>query len=271
ALMLGLLVAGVALASERRLAAGLVLCALATAVKAPAALGIVYVAFAYASPTRLRTIGWSALAAALTFAGLIVVAISRIVGLGWGWIGALRTPEQVKSYLSVTTAVGSILGGIAREIGGPSNSSWAISTMRMSGLLVALAIAAYLLAKRHDIGSYRALALTFLAGVACAPVIQPWYLTWGIVLLAATGVGRFEDIVVWISAVLALLISPRGSLAPAVVVVVLHALTIVLVVRSRLIPTFAVQWTSLAERWRQRGWPGIGEPYLTMSPSDQQP
>ena len=50
ALMLGLLVAGLALAAERKLALGLVLCALAAAVKAPAVLGVAYVALDYATP-----------------------------------------------------------------------------------------------------------------------------------------------------------------------------------------------------------------------------
>ena len=208
----------------------------------------------------------------MTFGALIVVVISRVVGLGWGWIGALRTPEQVKSYLSATTAAGAVLGGIARAVGGPTNTSWAISTVRMAGLATAAALAAYLLLRRHDIGSHRALALTFLAGVACAPVIQPWYLTWGIVLLAATGAGRFEEVVVWLSAALALLISPRGSLAPAILVVGIHAMTFTVLVRTGAIPAaFSIRWSWLVERGRERGWPGLGDAYLTMSPSDQQP
>ena len=47
ALMLGLLVAGLTLAKERRPIWGIVLCALATAVKAPAALGVVYIGWSW--------------------------------------------------------------------------------------------------------------------------------------------------------------------------------------------------------------------------------
>ena len=59
ALMLGLLIAGLTAAKEKRPIVGIVLCALATAIKAPAALGILYVGWSWlgpqASPARPNT------------------------------------------------------------------------------------------------------------------------------------------------------------------------------------------------------------------------
>ena len=50
ALMLGLLVAGLTAAKEKRPIVGILLCALATAIKAPAALGILYIGWSWLGP-----------------------------------------------------------------------------------------------------------------------------------------------------------------------------------------------------------------------------
>ncbi len=113
ALMLGLLVAGVTLAKEKRPIWGIVLCALATAVKAPAALGILYIGWSWLGngvpvKDRIRPV---------VTAGLIGLGIlglfSYVSGLGWGWVTILGTPGVVRSWASPTTGVAFAVTGIA--------------------------------------------------------------------------------------------------------------------------------------------------------------
>jgi hypothetical protein len=49
--------------------------------------------------------------------------------------------------------------------------------------------------------------------VALGPVVQPWYLLWGLVPLAAAGPGRLRSLLVWLSAGLSLLVLPNGGMA----------------------------------------------------------
>ena len=85
ALMLGLLVCGLTMAKERRPVLAVVLCALATAIKAPAAFGIVYVGWSWLGPQasvrdRIRPVFTSLLI------GVGVLGFfSYVSGLGWGW------------------------------------------------------------------------------------------------------------------------------------------------------------------------------------------
>ena len=82
---------------------GVVLCALAAAIKVPAAIGIVYVAWDWAGPFA----DWRRRARMVVRAGLITVAVmgvlSLVSGLGWGWIANLGTPGTVRSWMAPAT------------------------------------------------------------------------------------------------------------------------------------------------------------------------
>jgi len=63
-------------------------------------------------------------------------------------------------------------------------------------LLAALAVCAWLLFNSSRIGVVKAIGLSLLAVVVLGPVVQPWYLAWGLVLLAPIGFGRWRPILV---------------------------------------------------------------------------
>src|ERR1035441_8865623 len=116
ALMLGLLVAGLTAAKEKRPIVGIVLCALATAIKAPAALGILYVGWSWLGPRasvrdRFRPV---------VTGGLIGVGIlgffSYVSGLGWGWVTILGSPGAVRSWTAPTMSLALITTGIAHFV-----------------------------------------------------------------------------------------------------------------------------------------------------------
>ena len=112
ALMLGLLVAGLTAAKEKHPIVGVVLCALATAIKAPAALGILYVGWSWLGPQasvrdRIRPV----VTAGLLAAGVLEF-FSYVSGLGWGWVSVLGTPGAVRSWTAPTTSLALAFTGI---------------------------------------------------------------------------------------------------------------------------------------------------------------
>jgi hypothetical protein len=222
ALMLALMVAGLVLAGDDRPFAGMVLCTLAAAVKAPALLAVAYIAADLVRsrdgwPARARTAAASAAAAGATF-----VVVTGVVGYGWGWISAIGTPGKVRSMLAPSTALGALLARLGVGTAG--------SATRMLGYAAGAVLLQHLFRQRHRFGPLWSLAVSLVVVVVLGPVIQPWYLLWGLVLLAAAGPGRFLPVAVWTSAVMPFLVQPNGTSAADVVLLVFLVATTVLTV-----------------------------------------
>ncbi len=81
----------------------------------------------------------------------------------------------------------------------------------ISGLAVAGLLAVVLLLRSPRIGVMKALGLTLVAVVALAPIVQPWYLLWGLVLLAAVGGERVTVALGALSVALCLAVLPDGK------------------------------------------------------------
>jgi alpha-1,6-mannosyltransferase len=201
AIMVGLLLAGITAARSRRPVWGIVLCALAASIKVPAALGIVYVAWDWAGSGASRR----QRARTLVRAGLITVAVmgflSLVSGLGWGWIANLGTPGTVRSWMAPATAVGLVISGALHIVHIGVNLGGVLTVTRLLGLMAATAIAGYCLLNRERLGLLTALGVTALAFVLLGPVVQPWYLTWGIILVAPLVTGRLRVLVLALSVV----------------------------------------------------------------------
>ena len=201
AIMVGLLLAGITAARSRHPVWGVVLCALAASIKVPAAMGIVYVAWEWAGPwadwrRRVRTVIRSGL---VTVA--VMGALSLVSGLGWGWIANLGTPGTVRSWMAPATAVGLLISGSAHVVGIGVGLGGVLTLTRAIGLLAAAVVALYCLVNRERIGVLGALGITMLAFVLLGPVVQPWYLTWGIIILAPVVTGRMLYVVLGLSIV----------------------------------------------------------------------
>ena len=100
-LMIGLVVAGIAFAIERRVLLGIALCALAATIKLPAAAAIPFILVGVAADRRTV---WQAL---LLTVG-VVLAVSVVSGLGLGWISSavFSTPAKVRLAITPATALG---------------------------------------------------------------------------------------------------------------------------------------------------------------------
>jgi hypothetical protein len=178
-----------------------VLCALAASIKVPAAIGIIYVAWDWAGVGA----SWRQRGRMLLRAGLITVAVmgvlSLLSGLGWGWIANLGTPGTVRSWMAPATGVGLLISGTAHVFGIGVGLAGVLTLTRAIGLLGAAAIAVWCLLRRDRIGLLSALGITMLAFVLLGPVVQPWYLTWGLILLAPIATGRMLYFILGVSTI----------------------------------------------------------------------
>ncbi len=211
ALMLGLLVAGLTAAKEKRPLVGILLCALATAIKAPAAIGILYIGWSWLGPEapvrdRIRPV----VTAGLIGAGVLEF-FSYVSGLGWGWVSTLGTPGTVRSWTAPTTGLAMLVTGIAHFAHLGLGLGGVLTITRFLGLLTAAVAAVWLLFNSDRIGTLKALGITLLVFVILGPVVQPWYLSWGLILLAPVALGRLRSLIVGLSMVTAFIELPGGS------------------------------------------------------------
>ncbi len=187
ALMVGLMVAGIALAAEGRAIPGVMLVALAGAVKPIALLALPFVGLLWAGSRSgwARRIGaWAA--TALLSLGTIV-ALGAMIGVGLGWVNALTTPGTVRTWLSPSTAVGMLSGYASELVGLGDHMDLTVTVVRLVAMAVAVVIVAHLCLKPAGRSPVRAAALAFTAVVLLGPVIQSWYLLWALPLVAVTG------------------------------------------------------------------------------------
>ena len=168
----------------------------------PAAIGIVYIAWDWAGPGA----DWRGRCRMLVRAGLITARGPRRAarssrGSASGWIANLGTPGTVRSWMAPATAVGLLISGTAHVLGAgvePGRGAHADPghrPRRRGGHRV------YCLRHRERMGVLKALGITMLAFVLLGPVVQPWYLTWGVIILAPVATGRMLWAILGISTV----------------------------------------------------------------------
>ncbi|HEY7273564.1 MAG TPA: polyprenol phosphomannose-dependent alpha 1,6 mannosyltransferase MptB [Actinoplanes sp.] len=187
ALMIGLMVVGLAVAVHRRSPAWLVaagaLLGLAGAVKATALVVLPFAALAAVPPgSRVRAL---VRPLALLGGGAVAAlgAVSLAAGRGLGWVGGLLRSGDTITWTSPPTAVGLAINGLARIAGRHVN---AVPVTRALGVavLAVLLVLVWVRTRRSNAaitGAGEALTVT----VACAPVLHPWYVTWPLAVLAA--------------------------------------------------------------------------------------
>jgi hypothetical protein len=252
AMMVALLVAGLTAARLKHPVWGVVLCALAAAVKAPAALGILYIGWEWLGAgvplrQRLRPIAISGVIAAA-----VLGALTLISGLGLGWVGNLLTPGTVKSWDAPATGVGMALTGLAHVVGIGVGQGGILAVTRLLGLLVSVVVGIWLLKESDRIGELNAIGLTLLLFVVLGPVVQPWYLTWGLILLAPVAEGRIRTTLIALSVISPFVGLPGGRTLVAELV---HADPIVIAITLVALLLFVIaplgRWTAIGRQQEQ--------------------
>ncbi len=187
ALMVGLMVAGTCLAIEGRAMTGIALVTMGGMVKPIGLLALPFVGIIWAgmqADLRARSLAWVK-TAAIAVATYLVFALA--VGSSAGWIRALTTPGEVRTWLSPATALGMLSGNVVQWIGLGDHVDLTVGVFRAVGELAAVASVAWLCLRPQGRTPVRGMMLAFLAVVALGPVIQPWYLLWILPLAAASG------------------------------------------------------------------------------------
>lgn len=192
ALMMGLLVVGLAAFGAGRRVLAVVLVTLAVGVKLPAVIALGFIGWCwYGADARFwRRVGSSAAVAGAAAAMLAVGC--WLVGIGPGWLTALRDTGKVTSTFSATTKLGYVVADLLQGLGLGVTDEAVVGAFRGLGMLAAAVIGVVLLLRSPRIGMVRAVGLAMTAFVLLGPVVWPWYLPAGLALLAASGLGRYR-------------------------------------------------------------------------------
>ncbi len=193
AIMMGLTALGLAAFGKGRKLLGVALVVLATGVKVPAAAALVFMAWNWNDDPDVpisRRIRDTAIVGFSTLAGL--AALCAAVGIGFGWITALKNTGKIFSTFSVSTKTGFLIGEALNGIGLHVPTTALVALTRALGLALAGLICVLLLLRSPRMGMVRALGLSMLAVVILSPVVWPWYLAVGFALVAASGMGKWR-------------------------------------------------------------------------------
>lgn len=194
---------------------GVVVIALAASIKISAlpALGFLGVMVARRAGGRFRHLVLVA-AGMLVVGGGVIAIVSIGSGLGFGWIGALSTPGIVKSWLAPTSALGFAAGGLGITLGLGNHTDAAISSARLLGGIGYAAVSVRLLwdSFRGRMQPMIGLGLCLGVIVVLGASVQPWYLLWAAIPLAAgAGTSRFRTVAAAVSACVAMAVPPTGG------------------------------------------------------------
>ncbi|PID96774.1 MAG: hypothetical protein CSA84_03085 [Actinomycetales bacterium] len=204
-LMIGLMVWALWLAATRHLVVGALAVAAAASIKQPAAAAVLAVAALHTwrtndweQPTNREVLRHVVPAVAVFVVGFIAIGVFS--QLGFGWIAALSVPGSVRSMLAPFTAVGTGLEWVFNQVGWYDTAGASVGFMQKLGTVVGLAVMAWLVWRfkaRHPV---RTLGWILLAFVITGPVIHPWYLLWGGLIVAMTESElKWRRVVLWVT------------------------------------------------------------------------
>lgn len=185
-LVVGFLASGSLLVLRRRHVGGIALVTAAMAVKASAGLALPFLVLVWAAhltgSRRARIL--KAAAAGIGVFVVVFAALTLAAQVGLGWLPALSAPSMIVNWMSLPTAAGQIVGGIASLFGGPYQLF--INIFRAIGAVLLLALAARQWWASRDGGpeAVRRAGIVLFAAAVLSPATLPWYVSWGMVLLA---------------------------------------------------------------------------------------
>ncbi|ORA38556.1 polyprenol phosphomannose-dependent alpha 1,6 mannosyltransferase MptB [Mycobacterium aquaticum] len=167
---------------------GAVLITMSSQVKLPSLLALGFVAMALAWR-------WGGTVKAFFLASFSLGAVSLVVmaiigwasGLGFGWLFTLGTANVVRSWMSPPTLLALGTGQVGILLGLGDHTTAVLALTRAIGVSIIAVVVTWLLlavmrGRLHPVGG---LGVALGATVLLFPVVQPWYLLWAIVPLAA--------------------------------------------------------------------------------------
>lgn len=232
-LMVGLMMAGIALALERHHVWGISVVALAVAVKATAGLALPFLVWIWMrrlvenasaphrgspqqGPQRQRSplVAFAmASAASVTIVVAVFAVLSWIAGVGLGWLTALAGSVKIINWLTVPTAVANIINVFA-GLFVTVNFDAVLEITRIIGVMVlALSLPVVWWRHRHnDRDAMFGILWAMVIVVLMAPAALPWYYTWPLAIAAPltqsrTAIAAIAGFSTWIMVIF----KPDGS------------------------------------------------------------
>jgi alpha-1,6-mannosyltransferase len=190
-LMVGQMIAGIALTFQGRRVSGVALITVGVAVKATAGIALpfmVWVWMRHLSDRRgyrpLRAFAIAAGASVLIFVAVFAV-LSGLAGVGLGWLAALAGSVKIINWLSVPTATANLvhaIGGLFFSV----NFYAVLQVARVAGIvIIAVALPVLWWRFRHDDRqALTGIAWAMLVVVLFAPAALPWYYSWPLAVSA---------------------------------------------------------------------------------------
>ena len=196
-LMVGLMMAGIALTFDGRHLWGVAVIAVAVAVKATAGLALPFMVWVWMRDLRAgrgyspaKAFAGAAASSALIFVTVFAV-LSRLAGVGLGWLTALAGSVKIINWLTVPTAASNIIN----VIGGlllPVNFYAVLDVARITGIVI-IGVASPLLwwrFRHNDREALVGIALVMVIVVLFVPAALPWYYTWPLAVVAPLAQSR---------------------------------------------------------------------------------
>jgi alpha-1,6-mannosyltransferase len=196
-LMVGLMMAGIALTFARHHAAGATLIAVAVAVKATAVLALPFMVWVWMrhlrqkkSTSAIRAFATASAASLALFVAVFAV-LSWVAGVGLGWLTALAGSVKIINWLTVPTAIANLTNAVGGLVF-PVNFYAVLEVTRIAGILI-ITVSLPLLwwrFRHDDREALMGIAWAMLMVVLFVPAALPWYYTWPLAVISALAQSR---------------------------------------------------------------------------------
>lgn len=196
-LMVGLMMAGIALAFERHHLSGIALVAVAVAVKATAAIALPFLVWVWMRHLHdrrgyrpLRAFATAGVTSVLIFVTVFAV-LSGLAGVGLGWLTALAGSVKIINWLTIPTATANLVHAICGWFI-PVSFYAVLHVTRAAGIVI-IAVALPLLwwrFRHDDREALTGIAWAMLVVVLFVPAALPWYYTWPLAVVSSLAQSR---------------------------------------------------------------------------------
>ena len=188
-LVVGLLCAAALLALRKRFLFAVALATLAMAVKATAGVVLPFLVLVWAASLTgpfWRRLLRSGVPAMAVFT-LVFGACTLAAGFGLGWLPALSAPSLIVNYLSLPTGAGQLVHGVVGMFAALPEKPFIDVARAVGGVLLAvLLVRLWWVSREGGRVALRNAGIALVLAAVLAPTTLPWYLSWGLCLLATT-------------------------------------------------------------------------------------
>jgi alpha-1,6-mannosyltransferase len=218
-LMVGVMMAGIALALDRHPIAGFAVVGLAVAVKATAGVALPFLVWVWMRQLQQRramgpTAAFaSAAAGSVAIFGAVFGALSWIAGVDLGWLSALAGSVKIINWLTVPTAAANVIslaGGLFTTV----DFYAVLEITRLLGIgVIVVALPLLWWRFRHDDRDVlTGISIAMVVVVLFVPAALPWYYAWPLAVMSAlTQSQRWIAAIAGFSTWVMVIFNPDGS------------------------------------------------------------